>query len=245
MLQKLPDSTDGDMIVDPEITFKKRGSSSSEERIDTSDEMIDAEVTDQINQNDFNTDFIVDRADNDRRRSTSGNGKYNGDDIQVPDAQHRQQRKGQVEQSPKAFADDMIREAEASRARLQATPGKQLLFSEQFHSTVVDENYTMIGSQIDQSMKDRIKRGEYVDFAKLLPHDKMLSDEGRLEIINKGGHTFFVPALDRSSAGITGLGKWEQAFRVYSNIHLSEHHERTTQLLQYNHIICTAASSYI
>ena len=67
-------------------------------------------------------------------------------------------------------------------------------------------------------------------------------DDQKLELVNRGGHTFFVPAERESS--ITNFHKWEQAFRAYSNIHTQEHPDRATELIQYNHVIFTASSSY-
>ena len=136
------------------------------------------------------------------------------------------------------------------------TPGKRKFYTENMeegrfnrgsalqHSSIVDENYVAIGSHIDVGLREKIKRGEYVDFAKLLPKDKPSSsmDDQKLELVNKGGHMFFVPA-ERES-GITNFHKWEQAFRVYSNIYTQEHPDRATELIQYNHVIFTASSSY-
>ena len=56
---------------------------------------------------------------------------------------------------------------------------------------------------------------------------------------------YFVPASDHNNTSISSLQKWEQAFRVYSNIFLKEHPETATELVQYNHVISTAATSYI
>ena len=62
--------------------------------------------------------------------------------------------------------------------------------------------------------------------------------------MNRGGQTYFIPA-SRDTNGITNFHKWEQAFRVYSNVYTREHPSCATELIQYNHIIFTAAGSYI
>ena len=49
---------------------------------------------------------------------------------------------------------------------------------------------------------------------------------------------------ERDTGGITSLYKWEQAFRVFSNIYTQTHPSRAIELIQYNHIICIAAMSY-
>ena len=83
------------------------------------------------------------------------------------------------------------------------------------HLSLVDENYLVIVSHIDLSLHDKIKRGDYIDFAKLLPKDKIVTvqEEHHFELVNRGGQTFFVPA-ERES-GVTSFQKWEQAFRIF------------------------------
>ena len=66
-----------------------------------------------------------------------------------------------------------------------------------------------------------------------------------MEIVNKNGRTYFVPAKDVSdNSGITNFSCWEQALCVYSNIYCKKHLERSTELIQYNHSIHTAALTY-
>ena len=120
------------------------------------------------------------------------------------------------------------------------TPGNQYTnFDSRFnggtanqHSSIVDENYVMIGGHIDMTLREKIKRGEFVDFAKLLPKDQLSSDESKLELIQRGGQTFFVPT-EREGSSITSFYKWEQAFRVFSDIYLHEHPDRATTSMSY------------
>ena len=65
----------------------------------------------------------------------------------------------------------------------------------------------------------------------------------RLELVHKGGQVYFMPA-ERETGGITSLYKWEQAFRIFYNIYTQSHPSKATELIQYNHIICTVAMSY-
>ena len=59
------------------------------------------------------------------------------------------------------------------------------------------------------------------------------------------GRTYFVPAtaLD-NSGGITNFSKWEQAFEVFSNIYTRRYPHRSSELIQYNRVIHTAALTY-
>ena len=59
-------------------------------------------------------------------------------------------------------------------------------------------------------MCEKIRRGEYVDFARLLPKERVSTDKTKLELVNRGGQTFFVPA--RETPGITNFGKLRASF---------------------------------
>ena len=197
VLEKINDS---DINDDPEITFKKRDCSSSEEgKIDTSDEMM------EIDCNQFIAECA---AEANRRKRTLTEDK---------------------ELDPKEIADNMIREAEAAKIRMLPTPGNCFNLANlnghyngitaNQHSSIVDENYVAIGSHIDKVLRDKIHRGEYVDFACLLPRDRLSSaDEGRLELVHKGGQTYFIPAEKEGYNTILSFYKWELAFRAFSNI---------------------------
>ena len=133
----------------------------------------------------------------------------------------------------------MVHEAESSKARILATKGKdKSIFMSQGvndfnplelslghdrmdrqQATVVDENYMVVGAHLDDSIQRKIANHEYVDFSHLLPKDKIILDEDhRMEIMNRGGSTYFVPVSDRESAGsISSFMKWEQAFSLFKS----------------------------
>ena len=114
------------------------------------------------------------------------------------------------------------------------------------NATEVDQNYMMIGN-IEEALRDKIIRHEYVDFACLLPKDRLNREEDhRMELVSRAGSTFFVPVADRESAGsISNFNKWEQAFRIFSNIYTSVYPDRATELIQYNHLIHTASLTFV
>ena len=75
----------------------------------------------------------------------------------------------------------------------------------------MDESYIVVGSHLDCLMVERIERGEYVDFGKLVPKDRILiEDDQRLEMIIRGGKTYYVPVADVTS--INNFPCSEQAF---------------------------------
>ena len=99
VLEKVDENEANQIVVDPEISFKKRDSSSSEEgRIDTSDEMM------EINCNKFIADCAaeVNRCKQSYQEQTDGR-------------QHNQE--------PGQSSDEMIREAEAAKIRMIPTSG--------------------------------------------------------------------------------------------------------------------------
>ena len=189
-------------IVDSEITFKirepeeRRGSSSSEEplEVDTSDELMDVD------------NFI---ADCEQRAREGSRGHQPNFDRQ----QQARPRRSQGE--------NMIREAENGKIRALATPGNQLNLTSHAirqDANEVDQNYLMIGN-IPDSLRLQILNHEYIDFAKLLPRDRLTKvEDQRMELINKGGSTFFVPVVDREVGTINSFSRWEQAFRVFSSV---------------------------
>ena len=88
---------------------------------------------------------------------------------------------------------------------------------------------------------------QYVDFGKLLPKDKILSEEDkRMQLVNKDGMSYWVPLGDNiPNGGITNFSKWEIAFRVFSNVYSTHYPHKAAELLQYRHVIHTAAQTYI
>ena len=161
--------------VDSEIMFKVSGndklgnreSSSSDERGDTSDELI-GDI-----EGDVHESFIADCAAEAHRRSTSSD-------------QSRRRRDGHDK------ADDMIRRGERSQERIYALPGNVQFngMNADKSSAAVDEFYIMVGANVDPNLEEKIKRGEYVDFRKLLTRDKA-ADENKLDLVFKGGTDIF------------------------------------------------------
>ena len=119
--------------------------------------------------------------------------------------------------TPEQRMDQKIRNAEMSKAVMFPVTGKHN--TEQFINTaMIDEEYMVVGSHVDNSTVQKIKNGEYVDFGKLIPRDRILTEEdNRLELVIKGGHTYYVPASE--STEINNFARWEQAFWVYSNLY--------------------------
>ena len=149
----------------------------------------------------------------------------------------------------------MVKEAESARAQMIATPGKQArspnfrrdsVQGAQVHrSTELDEEYLVVGGHVDEALRVKIVNFEYIDFARLLLKDKILkSEDNRLELVFKNGATYFTPVFDRETSAITNFNRWEQAFRIFSNVLTQAHPHKAGELIQYNHIIYTAALTF-
>ena len=140
--------------------------------------------------------------------------------------------------TPEKRMQDMVRQAEAAKARIFATPGMS-------NSAAIDESYIVVGAHLDSNTIEKISKGEYVDFSKLLPRDRIASadEECKLELVFKNGKAFWTPASH--TVTINNFLKWEQAFRVYSNIYCKTNPSRAPELIEYNHIIHTISLAYV
>ena len=218
--------------MDPEISFKLKkntDSSSLEDKIDTSDDLMEVE------EGEFNVRmFSGDRMDDNGVRASGP----------------AQRPIGEMEESER-----VIREAEASKARLYATPGNcshnlsnwnnELANHSVHQSSLVDENYFVIGAHVGPNLQQKIINCEYVDFSKLISKGNMMANEDhRMELVSKGGLTYFMPISDRDGTVINSFSRWEQAFCVFSNIFTRAHPQKASELIQYNHVIHTASGTF-
>ena len=143
--------------------------------------------------------------------------------------------------------DKMVWDAEKAKANIFSNQGKDIegLYNYEF-TAKMDEDYMVIGAHVDESMQNKIIRGEYIDFGKLIPRDKIVMEEDkRMELIMKNGRAFWTPAGSGEITSITNFHKWEKAFRIYSNIYTRAHPARASELIQYNHVINSIASTYV
>ena len=117
----------------------------------------------------------------------------------------------------------------------------------QYHSALVDENYLVIGAHLEKGLIEKIINNEYIDFARLLPKDRatLCDEDHHVEIVNRGGYTYFVPVVDHECSSITSFFKWKQAFRIFSKVYTSRYPNKSAELIQYSHIIFTASQTFI
>ena len=151
---------------------------------------------------------------------------------------------------PEDKADELIREAEQNKARIYGTPGTVNqhvpidLEKNYVHSLMVDETYMLVAAHLDETMIMRIEEGKFVDFSKLLSKDKLKEQLGtEYRMVIKDGRSHYVPVAEAEV--INCYARWEQAFRVYSDIYTRVNPSRAAELIQYNHIIHSISTSYM
>ena len=165
---------------------------------------------------------------------------------------NKQPNSGSEDEDVEQLGREETRRAESVKAHINEVAGKtigpNLLFGEQeklAHSLFVDEEYSMVGEQIDNNLRERIREGAYVDFVRLIPHDRLdYEEDQRMEMVNRNGLSYWVPLKERDSTSINNFQKWEQAFRIFSKIYTEKFPEKATELIQYNCIIHSASLSF-
>ena len=107
-----------------------------------------------------------------------------------------------------------------------------------------DDSFFHITCHIDPNLREKIEKGEFIELDKLLPKDKFSKnyEDQKVELVNREGSTFFVAAGRYDK--ISGIKKWEQAFRIYAAIYSKANPHRSAEIWQYVEVIHLAASAY-
>ena len=109
-----------------------------------------------------------------------------------------------------------------------------------------DDKFMHVTCHLDEALKQKIRKGEYVELEKLLPRQNMCGygeELNRMSLFHKEGETYFAPSQDKKLK-IWNVGMWDKAFRVYLAIYSAEYPHRTTELMQYIQNIHHAAGKY-
>ena len=210
-------------VRDPQIAKENSRKTSS-----SSEELMDMDTSDE-------TDIdIAERNDS----------QYFSDTRHVIGHGERKDQPHASRQEPDRCRDQpkLVRDAELNRANMFEVPGKD----NKNITSVIDEDYQMIDAHIDNSLRAKILNFEFIDFSQLIAKNRATrDDEGqRLEIVNRNGLSYLSPISDRENVTISTYNRWEQVFRVYSNVLTSKYPTKSSELLQYNHTIHTASTSY-
>ena len=162
--------------------------------------------------------------------------------AQMPQQQPAEDNFVKKGQQARELAQDLLVEAEQFKANLQKPKGKTNEI--EWHKGLDDE-FFHITCHIDPDFTEQIEKGKFIELEKLLPKDKVsgrLTEETKMELVNKNGLSYFVPANDKEKIG--NVRKWEQVFRVYATIYSQANPHRSPEIWQYIHVINTAAAAY-
>ena len=116
------------------------------------------------------------------------------------------------ELTPEERAQEVICQAELAKVKIFPTPGEgdstdhvqhNVLVPQEggqynfdvcnnfVRSAMVDEHYQLVGEHVDLSLRDKIEKGDYVDFGRLLPKDRVQSEEeDAYRLVFKGVSSF-------------------------------------------------------
>ena len=237
-INNLMQSQSEEMIYKRTVESKNRDSMSSDDlEINTRDELIANEFG-KLNVSagpfvgtaDSESNKVSDQARSDRNQ---GQGRSTQDEPG-----RRGHDQGYI--SPEERTARIIHDAELAKGRILPTQGKNLNF---LHTAMVDKSYIIVVSHVDELIVSKIQKGEYIDFGKLIPHDRVIAQEDQcLELVFQGGKSFYVPISETTN--VSNYARWEQAFCVYSNIYTKSHPQRSCELIEYNHVIHTISQSY-
>ena len=139
-------------------------------------------------------------------------------------------------------------DAERCKAKIQVPEGKCCdLLPLKIHTcdTDNDDDFFHIICHLDQSLIEKIQKGEYVELEKLLqkPEHLRVENEDRQVLVNKDGQQYWVLYKSKENK-ITGVKKWEQAFRVYAAVYCQVNPHRSAEIWQYVDIINNIAQKF-
>ena len=108
-----------------------------------------------------------------------------------------------------------------------------------------DDEFYHITCHIDDKIKQKITKGEYIDLEILFPKSRShvaKDDECLQQYVLKNGSTYWAPPEKESK--ITNIRKWEKAFHIYAAIYCQANPQRSVEIWQYVHTINGAAASF-
>ena len=106
-----------------------------------------------------------------------------------------------------------------------------------------DDEFFHITCHLDANFKAKIECGEFVELEKLLPKNKTANSDNVAQLVFCDGKTYFMNSTDWDRK-ITGVRRWEQAFRVYAAVYSHANPSRASEIWQCVFVINKAASIF-
>ena len=207
------------------------------------DKIFDAEETNELISN-FIKQIRLGNSD-----STSEEAGRVRSEVSVPKEQGRRSSGGTSDERSRTErardeAADLVLKAERYKAEL--APEGMFDKLKKLVSANQDDKFFHIICHIDQGLRDKIKKGEFVDLEKLLikHQGNRQKSSGKIEIVNREGSNKFDLIQNEQEGKITNVNKWEQAFRLYATVYTKEHPHRSAEILQYMDTIHRAARTF-
>lgn len=175
-------------------------------------------------------------------------------------------------QEARAKLEKVVQDAEAQKAELIRPPaGKNhkntvsdnseevgFLGKDRYKPTVArdanredldsDDDEFQVGYYLDETIKGKIKQGQYVDLSKVLPKDRTTvpdqEEDSGFRLISREGYQFLAKKEEEITE-ISNYAKWRSAFGVYVAIYLKENPQRSAEVHQYISEIESAAITYV
>ena len=173
--------------------------------------------------------------------------------VQQPDGLLADDAQADVNEGRLA-ADRILLESEKYKAAIAAPQGNPQLNNNSIEWLCKwdsDDDFFHLTCHVDPALRAKIIKGEFVDLTKLLPKERGLGGSGQamsdgsiLELITKGGHTYFAPAKE-NDAKINNVCKWDAAFHVYAAIYSEANPTHAAEIWQYVYVIHKAASNFV
>ena len=219
------------------VNHGKRVSSSSEEG-DSSD-IRETDTSDKGDINDAINTFVgqhrleLDERERDRRRYEE---RHRPDFRRREGTDHNRHQR-QAEEN----AAHRLKRAERGKEHIHEVSGKE----KELCINEIDQDFMILAAHVDEVTAKKIAIGEYINFSRLIPKDKItLEEDHRLEMVQKGGSTYWIPAADKEQTVISNVEKWDQAFRVYSKIYVKYNPSRGQELVEYAFLIHSTAGIF-
>ena len=140
-------------------------------------------------------------------------------------------------------AKELVIKAERFRVNVNAPSGINQNVDLQMLNLDIDGQFFHVTCHLEEGLKSKIEKGEFVELEKLLPKPRGRTHEHKLDLVYKDGHSYFIPVT--SDMKINSIQRWEQAFRVYAAVYSQANPLRAGEIWQYIHTINVAAGSYV
>ena len=176
-------------------------------------------------------------------------------EVRVPsrDEGRRHRDKEKEDRSRVELAREQAKESvlQAEKYKADLAPEGTCSFSYEQLKNLIDaqrdDEFFHTICHVDPSLREKIKKGEYVDLEKLLVKQKGVKPKfnHRVDIVkSKEGLNKYELVQNEGENRITNVYRWEQAFRVYATIYSKANPIRGPEIWQYIDSIHRAAKTF-